>query len=455
MTKVKIHFLGGTESVSGSNFLIEDAANGEKIIVDCGFFQGSRIAEEENRKSFPFNPSEIKTLLVTHAHIDHIGRIPKLVKEGFKGIIYSTPPTKELSEHMLIDSIGVLSKEAAKEKKKIMYQEEDVMTAMNVWRTIDYHKPIDLGFAKAIFKDAGHILGSAMIELEINGRKMVFTGDLGNSPAPLLPDTEEITDASYLVMESVYGDRIHEDRRRRRDKLEDIIEETMKAGGVLMIPAFSLERTQELLYEIEKMMEESRIPLVPVFLDSPLAIKITSVYRKYGRYLNKEAQSEIPKDCGIFCFPQLIMTETTADSKRIYESAERKIIIAGSGMSNGGRILHHEKRYLPDPKSALLIIGYQAPGSLGRMLQDGAKSVNIMGETVMIRARIVSLSGYSAHKDSQGLLDFVANAADALKKVFVVMGEPRASLFLVQRIRDYLGVEAIAPKAGQMVELDF
>ena len=222
-----------------------------------------------------------------------------------------------------------------------------------------------------------------------------------------------------------------------------------------MIPAFSLERTQELLFEIENMVEHSRIPLVPVFLDSPLAIKVTGVYKKYSNYFNAGAREIIRGGDGIFKFPQLIMTDTTAESKRIYEVAERKIIIAGSGMSNGGRILHHEKRYLPDEKSTLLLMGYQAPGSLGRVLQDGGKSVTIMGEHISVRARVASISGYSAHKDANGLLDFVAQTADTVKKVFVVMGEPRASLTLVQRIRDYLGVDAVAPKAGEKVELEF
>ncbi len=454
MSHSTLHFLGGTESVTGSNFLLQ-IDDGTQILIDCGMFQGSKVSEDENQKAFPFNPKEITALFVTHAHIDHIGRIGKLVRDGFMGKIYSTPPTKDLAEFMLIDSLGVLSKESRRDGTPLIYSEEDVKKAMTLWEALPYHQPVQLGATSIVYRDAGHILGSGMVEITINGKKIIFTGDLGNSPSPLLPDTERVTDATYLVMESVYGDRVHEGKEERRDRLEDIIEETMRAGGTLMIPAFSLERTQELLYEIENMVEHSRIPLMPVFLDSPLAIKVTEVYKKYKDYFNADARKVIRDGDGVFRFPQLIMTDTTAQSKRIYEASDKKIIIAGSGMSNGGRILHHEKRYLPDQKSTLLLVGYQAPGSLGRVLQDGAKNVTIMGEHIPVRAKVVTISGYSAHKDSDGLLDFVAQTADTVQKVFVVMGEPKSSLTLVQRIRDYLGVNAVAPAAGGTAELEF
>ena len=454
MSKLSFLCAGGAGSVTGSNFLLKHE-DGTAFLVDCGLFQGSRIAEAENRKEFPFDVPSITALVVTHAHIDHIGRIPQLMKAGFRGAIYSTPPTKDLVEYMLIDSLGVLKKETSREHEDDLYSEEDVRAALRLWKAVPYHEPFLIGTMQVVLRDAGHILGSAMVEVTENGKKIVLTGDLGNSPAPLLKDTETVTDATYLVMESVYGDRVHPDLTRRRDMLEDVIEETMRTGGTLMIPAFSLERTQELLYEIEGMMERSRIPLVPVFLDSPLAIKVTGVYKKYKEYFNERTRKAFEGEGGIFNFPQLIQTETTAESKRIYEAAPRKIVIAGSGMSNGGRILHHEKRYLPDEKSALLLVGYQSPGSLGRQLQDGARQVVIHGEHIPVRARIVTISGYSAHKDSEGLVEFVAHTADTVKRVFVVLGEPKSALFLVQRLRDYLGVNAIAPQAGESFELEF
>ena len=454
MSKVTLTCAGGAGSVTGSNFLLTHE-DGTTLLVDCGLFQGSRIAEVENRKAFPFDVPNIKALVVTHAHIDHIGRIPQLMKAGFCGTIYSTPPTKDLVEFMLLDSLGVLKKETSREYEDDLYTEEDVHAAVRLWKAVPYHEPFSIGAMQVVLRDAGHILGSAMVEVTVNGKKIILTGDLGNSPAPLLKDTEQITDATYLVMESVYGDRVHPDVSKRRDMLENVIEETVHAGGTLMIPAFSLERTQDLLYEIEGMMEHSRIPMVPVFLDSPLAIKVTDVYKKYKDYFNDIARKAFDGEGSIFQFPQLIETETTAESKRIYEAAPRKIVIAGSGMSNGGRILHHEKRYLPDEKSALLLVGYQSPGSLGRQLQDGARQVVIHGEHIPVRARIVTISGYSAHKDSEGLVDFVSHTVDTVKQVFVVMGEPKSALFLVQRLRDYLGVNAIAPQAGESFELEF
>jgi metallo-beta-lactamase family protein len=457
--RVRITFCGGAGTVTGANFLIEAVEPGSpKILVDCGLLQGPKVADDPNYRPFPYNPAEIKALFITHAHLDHVGRIPKLVRDGFRGAIYSTPPTKEIAALSLEDSLGVLSKEAGANNHPPLYEKKDIELALSLWQTYEYHETIEVGtvgqggFQVKLF-DAGHILGSTMYEFGYNGRRILFTGDLGNSPAPLLRDTEVMTNADYLIIESVYGDRNHEDRSMRLEKLEDVIENTMKAGGTLIIPAFSIERTQEMLYEIERMMEESRIPFVPVYIDSPLAIHVTEVYKKYDNYLNRQVAPTVNGSGGIFAFPQLHQTVTTDESRAIAGMPPRKIIIAGSGMSNGGRVIHHEKRYLPDPKSALLLVGYQAAGSLGRQILDGAKSVRILGDDVAVRAKIMTISGYSAHKDSQGLFEFVSHNADTLKKVFVVMGEPKSSLFLVQKIRDYLGLDAVAPQGGESVTI--
>ncbi|MCX6713169.1 MAG: MBL fold metallo-hydrolase [Candidatus Vogelbacteria bacterium] len=463
--QLKLSFCGGTGGVTGANFLLEDPTvpNGFKALVDCGMFQGTRIEEKLNWEKFPYDPKEIKAVFITHAHIDHIGRLPLLLKAGFNGTIYSTPPTKEIAEIALLDAIGVMEKEnkhRAKEKKanpedlESLYDTEDVSRALRQWKTVGYHEPIMIGDFTVVLRDSGHILGSAMVEFTYGSKKILFTGDLGNSPTPLLKDTEKVTDADYLIMESVYGDRNHEDRQERRNRLEDAIEETIRKDGVVIIPAFSIERTQELLFDIENMMENSRIPLVPVFLDSPMASKVTAVYKKHSDYLNHETNAIIRGGDGIFKFPQFHETLSTEESKAIDLSNPKKIIIAGSGMSNGGRIIHHELKYLPDPNSTVLLAGYQAVGSMGRLIQDGAKYVKILGEEVPVRARVLSVSGYSAHKDSDALFEFVRETADSLKKVFVVMGEPKSSLFLVQRLRDYLGLDAEAPELNQSVEIE-
>ena len=452
--KIKIGFYGGVGSPTGSNFYLSDGAEKTKVLIDCGLHQGCKVCEDDNREPFPYNPADIDYLFVTHAHIDHVGRIPKLVREGFRGKIISTAPTKEIAELMLFDSLGVLGKEAAQDNLLPIYEKEDVEAAMRLWTDIPYRMLFDAGAFQVRLRETGHILGSAMVEVNYIDKKIIFTGDLGNSPAPLLPNTDEVKDADVLVIESVYGDRNHEDRGSRKQILEDVIEDTVRSGGALMIPAFSLERTQELLYELNDLVEHGRIPQVPVFIDSPLAINVTKIYRKYENYFNGEAKNIIKKGDDIFRFPGVRFTETTEESKAIAQVPNPKIIIAGSGMSNGGRIIHHEKRHLGDPKSTLLVIGYQVPGSLGRRLQDGDKHVRILGEDVYVSAKVRTIHGYSAHKDSDHLLQFVANSADTLKNVFVVLGESKSSLFLTQRIRDYLGIEARAPVPGEIVNID-
>jgi metallo-beta-lactamase family protein len=448
---ISITFFGGTDGPTGSNFLVRDPKEESNILIDCGLTQGCKVCEDLNRADFLYDPKSINFLFVTHAHIDHIGRIPKLVRDGFAGHIISTEATKEISERMLVDSLGVLEKEAKQDGQKAFYEKKDVIKAISLWDTVSYHENIKAGGFSVKALDAGHVLGSSMYEFTCSGVRTVFTGDLGNSPAPFLRDTEKITGAHYLITESVYGDRIHEGREERTHLLEDTIEETIHAGGALMIPAFSLERTQELLYELNSLRENGRIPKVPIFIDSPLAIDITKIYKKHQSQFNVDAKDKIKTGDDIFNFPGLVFTYTTKESKAIAETPNPKIIIAGSGMSNGGRIIHHEKRYLPDPKSTLLIVGYQVPKSMGRQLQDGVKSVNILGTEIPVRAHVRTIRGYSAHKDSEQLLEFISTAADTLKAVYVVLGEPKARLFLVQRIRDYLGIHASAPTTNKEI----
>jgi metallo-beta-lactamase family protein len=452
----KLTFYGGTGTVTGANFLLE--TDNCKILVDCGLVQGNRFADNLNRTEFAYNLADIDYLLVTHAHIDHIGRIPKLVKDGFKGQILSTPETRELADFLLQDTVKILETEARHDGILPLYELADIAPAFALWETVSYHTNKELKDGVNIyFKDAGHILGSAMIELSRAGKKMVFTGDLGNSPSVLLKDTEWITDASYILMESVYGDRNHEPKEERAKKLKQVILDTIKFRRTLIIPAFSLERTQMLIYEMNELFESGEIKSqIPVFLDSPLAIKITGVYEKYIEDFNDKARADIKSGDDIFNFPGLKFIVQSGDSKMIERVPNPKIIMAGSGMSVGGRVVMHEKYYISNPDAEILFVGYQAVGSLGRRLQDGAKKVFIYGEEKEVKAKIDSISGYSSHKDSDHLLEFVEKATESgkLKQVFAVMGEPKASMFLVQKLKDNLGVDAIYPEFKQSIEID-
>ncbi|MEA4910850.1 Ribonuclease [bioreactor metagenome] len=458
MAKIKIQFAGGAGTPTGSNFILK--VGKRTIMVDCGLFQGEKVADDINREPFLFNPKDIDVLFVTHGHLDHVGRIPKLVKEGFEGVIVSTSGTKDIGEYVLRDSLGILTKEAEREGYPPIYSEEDVDKTMSFWETKNLHEDmyIDSGDSeirkiKITFYDAGHILGSSMVVFEIKGQKIMFTGDLGNSPSPLLRDTEHVQGINYLIMESVYGDREHEHLNDRVEILKSLIKKTIAKKSVLMIPAFSVERTQQLVYIFNNMVENKEIPLIPIFLDSPLAINITKVYKKHEKEFNENVREIIQSGDDIFAFAGLTMTKTPEDSKAINDVPGPKIIIAGAGMSNGGRIVHHEAKYLPDHRNTLLLIGYQANGTMGRRIQDGAKEVTIFKEKIPIRAEIVNLSGFSAHKDSSDLQDFVGKMRGSLKKVFVVLGEPKSESYLAQRLVEQYGVKAKVPIYNETVEI--
>jgi metallo-beta-lactamase family protein len=294
-----------------------------------------------------------------------------------------------------------------------------------------------------------------MAEISFNKKKIVFTGDLGNSPSLLLRDTEEITDANYMVMESVYGDRNHESREERRIKLYDTLKESIEKRMNILIPVFSLERSQEILYELNEFIEKYDLPSVPVFLDSPLALRVTDIYRKFTEDFNDVAKKQIFSGDDIFKFPRLKLTKLTSESQGIDNTPAPKIILAGSGMSNGGRIIGHEKHYLPMSNTMIVLVGYQAVGTLGRQIQDGLREVKINGETIEVKASRVMIGGYSGHKDSDHLVEFVSHTANTLEKVFTVMGETKSEMFLAQRLKDELGVNAVIPQLGQSFDLEF
>ena len=441
---MKITFAGGASEVTGANYILESGAT--CIMVDCGLHQGSGAREETNWAEFSYDVTKIDALFVTHPHIDHIGRVPLLMKRGFRGKIYSTPPARDAAHELLLDSEHLLFGVADRAGIEPLYGPEDVLRAMGAWEGVPYHRPITVGDCTVTLYNAGHVLGSSSIlVVGADGKRILFSGDLGNSPAPLLGGKDMMPDADYCLIESAYGNRIHEDRVRRKELLEDAIEDTVKSGGVLMIPTFALERTQELLSELDDLIESGRIPSVPVYMDSPLAIRLTAIYKKYPDYLKGGSFD--------FHFKELHITPTTEQSKAINTAPAPKIVIAGSGMSNGGRILHHEKNYLPDPKSMFLAIGYQAEGTLGRRILDGAKSVTIFSEDVPVRSKVRAIGGYSAHADQRQLLEWISTGRDSLKRVFVVQGEGDASLALAQKMRDEFALNAIVPEAGKTYEL--
>jgi metallo-beta-lactamase family protein len=446
--KITITMFGGAGTVTGSNFVLDLGTR--KVMVDCGMEQGLPDSRERNQRSFDYDASGIATLFVTHAHLDHIGRIPKLVHEGFSGTIYSTEPTRDLAALIFDDALHIMHDDFVGKGIEPLYSEADVTKALSLWKTVEYGAAIDAGDGVSVrYKDAGHILGSGMVEFSRSGTKLVLTGDLGNSPSPILRDAESIAGTNYLLMESVYGDRNHESRDARRDFLRQTIENTRARKGVLLIPAFSIERTQVLLYELDQMVDSGKLDPLPIFIDAPLGSKVTDVYRKYPQYYNDEAKKHLERDSDLFSFKGLTVVDTAQDSEKIEATKNPKIIIAGAGMSHGGRIRNHEKTYIEDTNATILFSGYQAAGSLGRRLQDGAKKVLVDDEWHTVRAHMATLSGYSAHKGRDELVSFVEESADTLEKVLVCLGEPRSALFLTQRLREFLGVDAVAPAEGE------
>lgn len=431
MRQSTITFYGGAGTVTGSNFMLD--TGGAKFLVDCGMQQGSRKDEERNWVPFAYDVKEVSHLIITHAHIDHIGRIPWLVKQGFVGTILSTPATRALAEPMLHDAFKLLDMH----EKDTPYTPAHIDQALSLWKSAPYGEDVSLPDQCTLtFHDAGHILGSAMVAITREGRTVVFSGDIGGGNSPLLPQIDTLPKAQYVLLESVYGDRVRQDEDRR-ERLENVIEESAARGGTLLIPAFSTERTQDLLFEIKTLMTEKRTPTMPVYVDSPLASKVTSVFIQ-----------ELGKG-DIFSFPQLKFIETTEESRKLEHAPNPKIILAGSGMSSGGRVIAHERWVLPDKKSTLLIVGYQAAGSIGRRLLEGAKTVELHHEPVQVGAKVEAIFGYSAHRDGEGLLELVNKSSEGIEKIFVVEGEPASAAFLTQRIRDYLGIDAVAPSAGE------
>ncbi|MDP2630623.1 MAG: MBL fold metallo-hydrolase [Candidatus Uhrbacteria bacterium] len=448
-----IGFYGGAGGVTGANYIFE--WNGMRIMIDCGLFQGGRFAEGENHKALPYDPRSIDAVCITHAHADHIGRLPKLIKEGYAGPIYSTEPTAALARVMLQDAFKIMRHECEYHKDEPLYTEADMNAALNLFHPIPYNTEKKLNDSVSFFlRDSAHILGSAMIEMHADDRILVFTGDIGNTPSPLLKSPYPLDFCDYLLMESVYGDRFHEPAAERKLQLERLIEDVVTHQGTLIIPAFALERTQELLAELNELVEHNRIPRIPVYLDSPLAIHATEVYKRYTSHFNEEAQKEIAHEKDLFHFPGLIQTLTREQSQSINTVPPPKIIIAGNPHGYGSRIAHHFIRMLPDPNNTVLFVGYARVSSLGRNLVDGAREVSIFGKPIPVRAQIAHISGYSSHADQAQLKNFVSGIHKPIKNIFVAMGDESSAETLAGVIRDEIGIHASVPKMGDVVELE-
>ncbi|MBU6321468.1 MAG: MBL fold metallo-hydrolase [Patescibacteria group bacterium] len=450
---MRLHFYGAAEKVTGSNFLVEGGKGG-RVLVDCGLEQGADFCAECVYGPFPYDPATIDALVVTHAHLDHVGRIPKLVRDGFKGKIYMTPPTCDLAKLILEDSVGILSQDAKRRHLPPLYEEADVARAFAEVETLGYHEEREVAPGLSVYlRNTGHILGSASVRIkDEDGAAVALTGDIGNAPSPLLPDWEAVEDCDALVMESVYGDRLHPERSKRVERLREVLSQAIAKGGAILIPAFSMERTQLMLYELSNFFSAGTLPKVPVYLDSPLAIRVTGVYEKWGpTYFKQAAEDELKREGSLFDFPFLTKTLSPEESRGIEAAKNPKIIIAGAGMSHGGRIGRWEAKYLPDPSTTLVIVGYQAPGSPGRRLAEGEKRVKLGGQWVTNRATVEILEGWSAHADRDGLLDFAEQslAGKRIKTVFAALGEPASERFLAQRIHDYFGARAVAATEGE------
>lgn len=468
---MKIEFLGAAKVVTGSSILITTTKY--KILLDCGLFQGSKELETLNEKQFPFNPAELDFLLLSHAHIDHSGRIPKLVKEGFRGKIHCTKATKDLCDIMLVDSAHIQESDAEWENKKAkrsgrklvhpLYTVEDALLSLRYFQSSLYGQKINLNDEVSVrFRDAGHILGSSIVELWIEENndtvKIVFSGDIGMKGKPIIRDPELVDDADYLILESTYGNKTHENVENRITDLMDVINTTVLRGGTVIIPSFAVGRTQELIYELKQYYENTKdlemFMKVPIYIDSPMATSVTQVFKKNSYCFDEEAKKILLSGDNPLDFENLHFVRDYKESMALNTSDFPKVIISASGMCTAGRVRHHLKHNLWKAKNSVVFVGYQAHGTLGRILKDGAKSVKLLGETIIVNAEIHSLEGFSGHADQPALLEWLDGFKKKPKKIFLVHGEEDVLYEFSKVIKDKTKIPVIIPTMGHTFEIE-
>jgi metallo-beta-lactamase family protein len=467
--QLKLKFLGAVQNVTGSRHLLQ--ANGTRVLIDCGLYQ-ERQFKARNWEPFEVPPNSINAVLLTHAHLDHCGLLPKLVKEGFKGKIYGTSATGEIAQIILMDSAKIQEEDAEFKRKRHeregrkgphpevpLYTTEDVEVCCPLFSPIKYKQPLHIADGlEATFFNAGHVLGSSIIQIkaQINShqRTILFSGDMGRPDRPIVQDPTSFEQADYILIESTYGDRVHQGKDDTKKTIADVINSTKKAGGNIIVPSFALERSQELLYYINELMLEGTIPHMTVFLDSPMASKITKVFQHSRELFDKEMTEYLRNNESPFNFPELKITGTSDESKQINHIRESVIIIAGSGMCTGGRIKHHLVNNISNPKNTIMFVGYQAEGTLGRLILDGRKEVRILGQKHLVKAKIARINGFSAHADRNELFTWLSNLKKPPRKIFVIHGETKSAHQFADFVKLKTGWQVVVPAYLDEIILD-
>jgi metallo-beta-lactamase family protein len=456
---MKVTFQGAAGGVTGSAHELE--VDGKNYLLDCGMFQGRRKEAEKLNRDFPFAVSLIYAVVLSHAHIDHSGRLPLLVREGFRGPIYATPATADLCTSMLRDTAHIAESDAEFVNRQHPYEEpveplftmQDADATLPLFRPVAYHQKTQIGGSLQFkFFDAGHILGSASVLLTDGKVRLAFSGDVGRPGLPIIRDPEPLPPVDYLIMESTYGGRTHPQPGEALGKLEAVVKATIGRGGRLIVPAFAVGRTQQLVLLLHQLFNERRIPSVPIFVDSPLAVNVTEAFRAHPECFSDETRRYLENGQDPFGFKRLTYVRDVADSKKLNDLRGPFIVISPSGMCEAGRVLHHLRHNIGDPRNTVLLTGYQAENTLGRKLKEGVKSVRIFGITAEVRAEVDSLDELSGHADSGELLEWMKPMTPTLKRIFLVHGEPEQAQALAGAIRQRYGIEAEPARLGEIYE---